>query len=197
MLSPRLLSHSDLQPAGFREVSPLAVLPHLGELRLVDVREPDEFTGPLGHIPGAQLAPLGTVPQAAATWDRAAPILLICRSGARSGRAAAWLASQGFRAAFNLTGGMLAWSANSLPRQQRGESPLAAIVGEVRAYFIAAADGDAPAAERRFEEAIGAGLCTPDALRRAVAGLTAPDGVSPAEHAAWRARMDTRLALAG
>jgi rhodanese-related sulfurtransferase len=116
MPSPLLLAHSDLQPAGFREVSPLAVLPHLGELHLVDVREPDEFTGPLGHLSGAELAPLGTVPQAAAGWDRSAPILLICRSGARSGRAAAFLARQGFDAVFNLTGGMLAWNANSLAR---------------------------------------------------------------------------------
>ncbi len=116
MVPQPLLTQSSLQPAGYREVAPLAVLPHLGELRIVDVREPDEYVGPLGHIAGAALVPLSTVPEAAAAWDRDQPVLLICRSGARSGRAAAFLAAQGYRNLFNLTGGMLAWDANQLPR---------------------------------------------------------------------------------
>ena len=116
MVPSLLLSRSDVQPGGFRDVPPLGVLPHLGEVRLVDVREPDEFVGPLGHIPGAELVPLSTVADVAASWDRDAPVLLICRSGARSARAATALAGMGFRNVFNLVGGMLAWDANALPR---------------------------------------------------------------------------------
>lgn len=80
------------------------------EVRLIDVREPEEFTGPLGHLPGAELVPLGTIEAAAAGWAREQPLLLICRSGVRSQRAAQLLATHGFRRLYNLAGGMLAVS---------------------------------------------------------------------------------------
>lgn len=116
MLSERLLSQSDAHPGGYRDVSPLGVAPHLGELRVIDVREPDEFVGPLGHVPGAELVPLATLQTAAAGWRRDEPLLVICRSGGRSARGATVLAGLGFRQIFNLTGGMLGWDANGLPR---------------------------------------------------------------------------------
>ena len=120
-MSPSLLhSRSDVQPGGYRDVSPLAVRDLLDGLRLIDVRQPDEFVGPLGHIPGAELVPLATVAEAAAAWDRSAPVLIICRSGGRSARAASDLVAMGFRQIFNLTGGMIAWDANHLPRQAQG-----------------------------------------------------------------------------
>lgn len=100
-------------PMGFREVRPAGVAAHLRELRLVDVREPHEYAG--GHIADAELVPLGTVLEAAATWDRNQPVLLICRSGARSGRAAAELSRRGFTTLYNMTGGMLEWEAVGLP----------------------------------------------------------------------------------
>jgi rhodanese-related sulfurtransferase len=59
------------------------------------VREPNEFAGPLGHVHGAELFPMGTLPTAAEAWDRKTPILLVCRSGNRSGRVAAVLAQRG------------------------------------------------------------------------------------------------------
>ncbi len=109
MVSPLLLSRSLAHSAGYRDIPVAAARQHLSELRLVDVREPDEFVGPLGHMLGAELVPLATVENAASRWDPEVPVLLICRSGARSGRAAAALAARGFRNVFNLTGGMLAW----------------------------------------------------------------------------------------
>jgi rhodanese-related sulfurtransferase len=78
------------------------------EVRRIDVREPDEFVGPLGHLPGAELVPLGTIEAAAASWPREQPLLLICRSGARSARAANLLAGHGFTKLYNLAGGMMA-----------------------------------------------------------------------------------------
>ncbi len=114
MVPTPLLSRSDARP-GYRDVPPLVALDHVGALRLVDVREPDEFVGPLGHLGGADLVPLSTLADAATAWDRQAPILLICRSGVRSARAATLLAGMGFRNLFNLMGGMLAWEANALP----------------------------------------------------------------------------------
>jgi len=84
-------------------------------LRLIDVREPAELIGPLGHIVGVENHPLSTLVAAAADWDRDQPILLICRSGARSNRAAGELAALGFTRLHNLAGGMMAWRDAGLP----------------------------------------------------------------------------------
>lgn len=87
--------------------------------RLIDVREPSEFTGELGHIPGAELVPLATVVDAAKDWDRDANLVLVCRSGARSSRAAEALARLGFKNLKNLRGGMIAYNAAGLPTEKR------------------------------------------------------------------------------
>ncbi|MFO0745172.1 MAG: rhodanese-like domain-containing protein [Myxococcota bacterium] len=80
-----------------------------GRVRIVDVREPHEFRGELGHIPEAELAPLGRLSEHAPRWDREAEIVVVCRSGGRSGAAADALARQGFKRVKNLVGGMLRW----------------------------------------------------------------------------------------
>lgn len=98
-------------PTGHRDIDLAHVASALGKVRIVDVREPSEFTGELGHIAGAELVPLATVDQAALGWDKHQEIVIVCRSGARSGRAATLLASMGFRHVVNMTGGMMAWSA--------------------------------------------------------------------------------------
>ena len=89
------------------------------EVRRIDVREPAEFTGPLGHLPGAELVPLATVEEAAPAWSREQPLLLICRSGARSVTAAHRLAALGFGRLYNLAGGMLAVNEAQLPVEGR------------------------------------------------------------------------------
>ncbi len=102
-------------PAGYREIAPAQVAPARGNVRLIDVREPAEYTGELGHAPGAELVPLATVEAAAESWNRDQELVVLCRSGARSGRAAALLASLGFQTVMNMTGGMLAWNEAGLP----------------------------------------------------------------------------------
>lgn len=103
-------------PGGYRDVdAPHVAAAARAGVRIIDVREPQEFVGELGHIPGAELVPLGTVEAAAATWDKDREIVIVCRSGARSGRAAGSLAAAGFRRVMNMTGGMLAWTAAKLP----------------------------------------------------------------------------------
>ena len=64
--------------------------------RIVDVREPVEWNA--GHVPGATLVPLADLPTRFEVEipDRATPILLHCHSGARSARAAAYLAQRGY-----------------------------------------------------------------------------------------------------
>lgn len=88
---------------------------HLTEFRVVDVREPAEFDGELGHVPGAELVPLATVATAAAAWDRAEPLVVVCRSGGRSGRAATALEQLGFKRVASMAGGMLRWNALGQP----------------------------------------------------------------------------------
>ncbi len=79
------------------------------EARIVDVREPDEFDGTLGHIAGAELVPLERLADIARDWNRSLPILVVCERGANSIYAAALLTSMGFYRVGSLVGGMLAY----------------------------------------------------------------------------------------
>lgn len=105
----------EVSPAGVPEVTCewLAANPRVG--RLVDVREVGEFNNELGHVPGSGLTPLATVEATAAAWDRAAPLVMICRSGGRSAKAALALMALGFTQVASLRGGMLAWNSMRLP----------------------------------------------------------------------------------
>ena len=75
---------------------------------LIDVREPQELN--IAKLPGARLIPLGQFAAAIPTLNPAREIVVICRSGARSGTAVAALRKAGFTQARNLLGGILAWS---------------------------------------------------------------------------------------
>ena len=74
---------------------------------LLDVRQPDEYVD--GHVPGARLVPLDEVPMRAGELPADTEILVICRSGARSHRAAEYLIDQCQLRAVNVAGGTLAW----------------------------------------------------------------------------------------
>src|SRR5438105_8133504 len=97
--------------AGIWEVQPHWLEEHLREVQIVDVREPDEFNGPLGHVPGARLIPLGTLTARADELSKAEPTVTVCRSGARSAQATVLLGKCGFEKVANLSGGMLRWRA--------------------------------------------------------------------------------------
>jgi rhodanese-related sulfurtransferase len=99
---------------GHGEISPEAAYRARGTARLVDVREAGELLRD-GFIPGAEHVPLTTVEAAARTWSKDCALVVICRSGARSSRAAAALAAMGFHRVWNMTGGMLAYTAAGLP----------------------------------------------------------------------------------
>jgi rhodanese-related sulfurtransferase len=75
------------------------------------VREPDEFNGPLGHVPGAKLIPMGTLVEKSASIGKEQPVVVVCRSGARSAQATLMLGKAGFDKVANLSGGMLRWRA--------------------------------------------------------------------------------------
>ena len=100
--------------AGIWEIEPRWVEEHLGDLQIVDVREPDEFTGPLGHIPRARSIPLGTLAEKAGELARDKPIVTVCRGGGRSAQATVILQRAGFENFASLAGGMLRWRAAAL-----------------------------------------------------------------------------------
>ena len=101
--------------AGIWEVQPGWLEEHFREVQVVDVREPEEFNGSLGHIEAALLLPLGSLNEKHPTLKRDKPIVTVCRSGARSAQAAVLLAKAGFDKVANLSGGMLRWRAQRFP----------------------------------------------------------------------------------
>jgi sulfur dioxygenase len=84
---------------------------------LVDVREPEEFNGELGHIHGSRLMPLRELSGQASQIEqfKNSDVATICRSGVRSTTAAAILTGLGFEHVFNLKDGMLDWNDAGLP----------------------------------------------------------------------------------
>jgi sulfur dioxygenase len=97
--------------AGIWEIQPDWLEEHARAVQIVDVREADEFNGPLGHIAGARLVPLGALAARAKELDAAMPIVTVCRSGARSAQATVLLKKAGYDRVANLSGGMLRWRA--------------------------------------------------------------------------------------
>ena len=101
--------------AGVWEIDPHGLEEVMAEggarVQVLDVREPEEFTGPLGHISGAVLIPLGQLAERAAELASDRPVVAVCRAGSRSAQATAILQQAGFKDVANLTGGMLRWRA--------------------------------------------------------------------------------------
>jgi molybdopterin-guanine dinucleotide biosynthesis protein A/rhodanese-related sulfurtransferase len=85
---------------------------HAAGATILDVREPDEYDE--AHVPGVILIPLGEVPERFGELPADGPVYVICRSGARSLRAAEFLIGQGVEAA-NVAGGTLAWIDSGRP----------------------------------------------------------------------------------
>jgi hydroxyacylglutathione hydrolase len=95
---------------GVEDVDPKEVWEQKSQVELIDVRRPDEFTGELGHVPGSQLMVLDTLPQRLSELPKDKTVVFICRSGNRSGRAAAFAKQNGYNDVYNMKGGMLLWN---------------------------------------------------------------------------------------
>ena len=82
---------------------------------IVDVCETGEFTA--GHVAGAKNVPLGELESrlAVVVKNKTVPLILVCQSGARSGRAVAIAKKLGYDQAQSLAGGLSAWRAANLP----------------------------------------------------------------------------------
>ncbi len=102
------------QLEGIRQTTAVELRARLGGVDrplVLDVREPEEFCGELGHIAGSVLLPLrelsARAEELAAYRER--DIVVVCRAGVRSATAAAILTGLGFERVANLKGGMLDW----------------------------------------------------------------------------------------
>lgn len=118
VFAPRLIRRLKQQPAAFVSLHDLKAS-LTGEQRplIVDVREPNEFDGPLGHIDGSINVPLAQLP---AAWERlgasAPPVVVVCRTDKRSATAAGILRARGVENVRVLRGGMEAWSKEAAAR---------------------------------------------------------------------------------
>ncbi len=87
---------------------------------LLDVREDAEWRA--GHAPKARHLPLGRLPSRLREVPSNRTIVTVCRSGARSARAATLLTGEGHDVV-NLSGGMHAWVRAGLPVVAPGGRP--------------------------------------------------------------------------
>ena len=86
-------------------------------LLLLDVREPNEYCGELGHIHNSKLVPLRELADRVVELEscKSRTVVAICRSGVRSTTAAAILEGMGFERVYNLKDGMVEWNDRRLP----------------------------------------------------------------------------------
>ena len=80
---------------------------------ILDVRNPEEYQ--ICRIPGSTLIPLPELPARLGELDRERELVVHCKSGMRSLKAAQFLREQGFRRVLNLKGGILAWATSIDP----------------------------------------------------------------------------------
>ncbi|MFG6465507.1 rhodanese-like domain-containing protein [Roseateles sp. BYS87W] len=81
---------------------------------LIDVSEPAEFAQ--GHPVGARNIPFGQIEgHKQLPSNKSLPLVVVCPTGARAGRAAGMLRKLGYEKAQVLVGGLKAWREASLP----------------------------------------------------------------------------------
>src|SRR5450759_2511459 len=102
---------------GIKEVDTAGALQLINHKNAIvlDVREPKEYD--TGHVLNAKLIPLGKLKERMGELEkyRDQPIVVMCRSGNRSGTACFLLGKQGFAQAYNLAGGVQAWQKINFP----------------------------------------------------------------------------------
>jgi rhodanese-related sulfurtransferase len=101
--------------------TPHGVYERLGDVTVVDVREPYEWQA--GRIDGAVHIPLNQLMSGAGgDLEKSKPLVMVCRVGNRSELATLMMQARGFEA-YNLEGGMDAWAREGLPFQAEDGGP--------------------------------------------------------------------------
>ncbi|MCB0835784.1 MAG: rhodanese-like domain-containing protein [Bacteroidetes bacterium] len=99
-----------MTPAKFQ-----AKMEELGDEQLIDVRTPEEYQA--GMIPDAENINVlaDDFAEQAKKLNKNKPVMVYCRSGRRSARAASTLKDLGFTEIYDLDGGFISWTKNNLP----------------------------------------------------------------------------------
>lgn len=117
LVSGGLLMWPVIQGASNAGLTPAAAVQLINREKavVVDVCETSEFAA--GHVTGAKNIPLGELEAklVAAVKNKTLPLILVCQSGARSGRAVAIAKKLGYEQAQSLGGGLAAWRTANLP----------------------------------------------------------------------------------
>jgi rhodanese-related sulfurtransferase len=101
---------ASLHYEGVIDIEPAELSKKTKEVILVDVRQPEEFHGDLGHITGSTLVVLDTLLEALPQFPKDKTIVFVCRSGHRSAMACQQTAELGYKSIYNLKGGMILWN---------------------------------------------------------------------------------------
>lgn len=100
---------------GVFDITPEEVSQKQSDVVLIDVRQPEEYVGELGHIPGAQLVVLNTLPHVLSEIPQDKTVVFVCLAGGRSAQAAAFALMNGYKEVYNMQGGMKLWNNLNLP----------------------------------------------------------------------------------
>lgn len=105
---------------GSRVTPPEAVqLMNREKAQVVDVSEPAEFAA--GHVPGSRNVPLGSLEASTdLPKNKSLPVVVMCATGARAGRAVGALKKLGYEKVHPVAGGLAAWREASLPVEKSG-----------------------------------------------------------------------------
>jgi uncharacterized membrane protein YdjX (TVP38/TMEM64 family)/rhodanese-related sulfurtransferase len=124
-LLPRLVRRFRAEPSFIESAELRRRLEGTPEIVVIDVRTPEEFVGPLGHICGARNIPVSELCQSVQANHemRNTAIVLVCKSDKRSVRGAALLRDAGFEHVSVLRGGMGDWKRNGYPVESHGAAP--------------------------------------------------------------------------
>ena len=110
---PRLLRRLRRPPQAWMEADVLRTrLENGDDLIVVDVRGPDEYNGPLGHIPDSRNIPLDELVVRIEELEslREGTIVLVCKTDKRSAKGALLLQENGFSHVAIARGGMARWA---------------------------------------------------------------------------------------
>lgn len=106
----QLEAEENIYYQGVMDVDPRELAKKKDQVVLIDVRQPEEYSGDLGHIPGSKLIALDTLPDHMNEIPKDRTVVFVCRSGGRSARATAYAMEHGFQNVYNLKGGMILWN---------------------------------------------------------------------------------------
>ncbi len=119
----------------YEDIAPKAAHDRIGDFRVIDVRGDAEFTGPLGRIPGSERIVLDEIVARSDEFAPREPLLLVCRSGRRSGFACEKLLEAGIDEVSNLEGGMIAWIEAGLPVDRSPVTSARALVEQLATWL--------------------------------------------------------------